>query len=90
MKVAVNAFHNQFFSTICVQTPQDLKIYSCLDGQLMVMHQSVFKSPHVNCNHILQDQRHRKAYIASSDGQINVINIQSGVCLKQCFEHEDT
>ena len=39
---------------------------------------------------ILQDQRHRKAYIASSDGQINVINIQSGVCLKQCFEHEDT
>lgn len=38
MKVAVSAFHNQFFSTICVQTPQDLKIYSCLDGQLMVMH----------------------------------------------------
>ena len=32
MKVAVNAAHNEFFSTIYVQTPQDLKIYSCLDG----------------------------------------------------------
>ena len=30
--VAINAYHNEFFSTICVQTAQDLKIYSCLDG----------------------------------------------------------
>lgn len=34
----VNAFHNTFFGTIFVQTAQDLKIYSCLDGQLMVLH----------------------------------------------------
>ena len=34
----INAFHNQFFGTIFVQTSQDLKIYSCLDGNLMVMH----------------------------------------------------
>ena len=90
MLMPVNAFHNKFFSTICVQTPQDLKIYSCLDGQLMVMHQSVFKHGHINCTNILQDKRHRKAYLASNDGRINVIDVQSGVTLKQCFEDEDT
>ena len=36
--LAVNAFQNQFFKTICVQTPQDFKVYSCVDGSLMVMH----------------------------------------------------
>ena len=24
MKIPINAFHNSFFSTICVQTPQDI------------------------------------------------------------------
>ena len=66
-----------------------MKIYSCLDGNLMVMHQSVFKHPKINCVSIRQDKRHRKAYIASSDGQIDVINIQSGVSLKSIFEGED-
>ena len=46
------------------------------------MHQGVFKSSHINCTQILQDKRQRKAYIASGEGQINVIDVQSGVCLK--------
>lgn len=32
VRIPINAFHNQFFGTICVQTAQDMKIYSCLDG----------------------------------------------------------
>ena len=28
--------------------------------------------------------------MASNDGRINVIDVQSGVTLKQCFEDEDT
>ena len=48
----INAYHNTFYGQIFVQTAQDLKIYSCLDGQLMVMHQSVFKHPKINCTAI--------------------------------------
>lgn len=55
----------------------------------MVMHQSVFRQATVSCSHALQDRRHRKAYLASGDGRINVLNIQSGVTLKECFEEED-
>ena len=28
----INAYHNTFYGQIFVQTAQDLKIYSCLDG----------------------------------------------------------
>lgn len=48
----INAYHNKFFGTIFVQTSQDLKIYSCLDGQLTVLHQSVFKHSKINCTGI--------------------------------------
>ena len=64
----INAFYNKFFDYICVQTPKDLKIYNCVDGNLMVFHQNVFKDPVINCNRSKQDARNRKAYLASTDG----------------------
>ena len=69
---------------------RDLKLYSCSDGDLLVFHQNVFQDPQLSCVRIRQDARHRKAYLASNDGQITVTNIQSGVALKQVFEDEET
>ena len=86
----VNAFYNKFFDYICVQTMRDLKIYNCVDGNLLVFHQSVFKDSTLGCVRVKQDARHRKAYLASTDGQITVMNIQSGVQMKQVFEDEET
>ena len=69
---------------------RDLKLYSCADGDLLVFHQNVFSDPQLSCVKIRQDSRHRKAYLASTDGQVTVTNIQSGVALKQVFEDEET
>ena len=69
---------------------RDLKIYNCIDGDLLVFHQSVFKDQALGCVKIRQDARHRKAYLASTDGQITVMNVQSGVQMKQVFEDEET
>ena len=47
---------------------RDLKLYSCIDGDLLVFHQNVFSDPSLSCVKIRQDARHRKAYLASNDG----------------------
>ena len=41
--IPVYAFYNKFFDYICVQTMRDLRIYNCVDGNLLVFHQSVFR-----------------------------------------------
>lgn len=66
-----------------------MKLYSADEGRLTVLHQNLFKRLGEVALAIDQDKRHRKVYVASSGGLIQVMNVQSGVTLKQVLEQHD-
>ena len=81
-----SAFYNAFFNSICVLYGNQLKLYTADDGRLSVLHKNLFKDKNERPLAIDLDKRHRKIYLASTSGQIQVMNVQSGVVLKLVHE----
>ena len=85
----ISAFYNEFFNMICVLCGNQLKLFNAEQGRLTVLHQNLFKMPNSLAYKIDLDKRHRKIYVASSNGQIQVMNVESGVILKQVIDEPE-
>ena len=56
-------------------TGNKLKLFNAEDGKLSVLHQNLFKRKGEIPLAIDYDKRHRKVYVASTGGLIQVMNI---------------
>ena len=62
----------------------DVRMYDVTNGKLQSLHNNIFQEDggKSEITKFKIDKRHRKAYVANSQGQVFVVNCQSGVIIK--------
>lgn len=83
------AYLNTYLLDIFVVKKHDVRMYDVTQGRLQSLHNNIFQEDGAKSEitKFKIDKRHRKAYVASSQGQIFVVNCQSGVIIKNVTQY---